>query len=178
MSSKELSVTKINMYIDMIGEEFEPLMNEVSAMESGMRSKLKEQTIEDLGLNVLIEEFETISKQLTKLIEKTKPYLQIGWHYHGGNDNELFCTTTSDLDKIVSTRMQVLRRGPIEEVYNAKKSLENRIRLAGVGEDIRKAFVDLPRTLSALKKQFAALPDPTTAVQASIPLTKAKKGKS
>ena len=154
---KELSVSKINMYLDMVDREFAPLMNEVKAMESTIKQQVKQQAMEDLGLNDLKQELDAIQAQIDEIIARADPYAKLDWSSWDKRFDFKLC---DDFNSIVETRMRVCRKGPIEQTYKALNDAQDAIKLAGVGQDVRNAFDRIPKVLESLKHQFAALPDP------------------
>lgn len=152
MAQKQMGINMIEMYVNMVKEEFEPLMAQLNARETVMRSNMEVEVRKELGIyNMTIKkhklqaELDELNRQL-KEFEDKKHYDKYGY--------------SSRISQVVDAKMAERKNGIRVEIESLRDHMIKRIKLAGLTGDIKQAFDDLPKLIEPLKKKLKELPAP------------------
>ena len=128
--AKMLGVQQIQMYENMIREEFDPLILILTARGDSVRDQIVHEVKEKLGLFKLWVQQTAIREKLNEITARINELTDK--QYHDG-------TYLSRVEKEVAVRMEELNK-PLKEAKGQLALLIKQIRLAGVAEDVKNIF--------------------------------------
>lgn len=148
----KLGITMINMYVDLVNQEFQPLVDQVQHLENLMRTKVEDDVKKELGIYDLWVK----KAQLEMELQQVQDYMN-EWTKNKHRDGEW----TSKLDQAVNAKIASTKNGIAGEVRDAKAKAIKQIKLSGVSGDTEIVFSELPKTLKTLTSKLEkAIPKP------------------
>jgi len=153
--AKSLGPQMIEMYVDMIKQDFDPLITRLKNRTQGLEPKILKQVKIGLGIYQLYQERAALTIRMreikTRLVEFENSRSE--WRDKDGN-------WRSRINKEVSERMVAVNE-PLVEATATRDYLIRQIKLSGIGEDIKATLDAMPGIISDLTKKYASLPDLT-----------------
>jgi DNA-binding transcriptional MerR regulator len=153
--ARPLGPNMIHMYVDMIQQDFLPIITRLKNRTLGIKSKVERQAKIDLGIYELYRERAALEVRMKEIRETLQQYENNSPEWKDASGS-----WRSRLQKEIDDRLQAINQ-PLEEVVATQEGLIRRIRLSGIGEDIKAIFDDMPAMLAELSGKFENLPDLT-----------------
>jgi len=147
MGNTKLGITMIEMYANMIREEFTPILTSLRQNRKEVEEKVRSQILKDWGISALFIEREKLNERLKEInrvlaeYEKPNEYGQLGAGYNGYG---------SKIEFEVVRRMKEIPN-PATTVEERQQGLIKQVKLAGVHEDVKTVFDALRHEMEALK---------------------------
>jgi len=145
--SKNLGINMINMYVQMIEEEFKPLVQELEAQAHGFKEELEIQVKKDFGIYELCAERAAIVKRLEEVQEKLIEYEKERW---------IDDKWENPLKAEVERRLEMSHL-PLHQVKKDQQALIKKIKLCGAIGDIQEVFQKVSETVTWLKANALSL---------------------
>lgn len=146
----QIGIGMIEMYVDLITKDFEPILVELAAYESRLKEQVIEEVRRDMGIADLILQRAELRATLEEL--DTKIARVEGNKYDSNNP----------LDSEVKSRLSKRLNGTSKEVHEVINNLIRRVKLAGVSTEMKNVFEQIPKVLEELKTKVKSLPAPET----------------
>jgi len=138
-----IGIDRINMYINLVNDEFGPLLRAIQADEDKLKEELTREARQELGIYDLHKEKLAIKLRLEEVKKKLDEYEKVKYITGIGH--------TCKLDMLVSDKMDACNNGTNKQIRDARKLMVKRIRLSGISEDIAKVFQDIPKEIKKLE---------------------------
>lgn len=74
--SRQLGITQINMYVDMVTAEFAPVIAILEGRTEGMRPYIQDQVKKDFGIYELLAEKAALEERIRQIEELTESYVE------------------------------------------------------------------------------------------------------
>ena len=148
--SAKLGITMIEMYCDMIKEQFKPITEALDLRDSELEDVCRVQAKKDLGIYDKMMLQAKLSLQLEELKEELASYTSCSYPR---NKNKI--------DRLTEQKMAALKNGFHKKVETSMKDMIYGIRLSGLDNDTKNVFNRLPAVIESLSKELKALPAPT-----------------
>ena len=145
--AKNLGINMINMYSQMIEEEFKPLIHELEAQAHGFKEELEIQVKKDFGIYELYAEKGAIEKRLDEIRAKLADYEREQWI-----DGEWETKLQAEIDRRLEKS-----HIPLHQVKQEQNDLIKKIKLCGAIGDIQEVFNKVSETVSGLKANVLSL---------------------
>lgn len=151
---KMLGIKSVEMYVGMIKDDFDPLINSLVARGAGIEEEVEKQVKIDFGVYKFYQEKAALELRLreinTKLGEfETKTY----------SEDKRY---ESKIDREKRKRVDELN-GPLLESTKVRDDLIRQVKLSGVGDDLKNVFEGLSIVVAELNEKFGDLPALTLA---------------
>lgn len=153
--AKPLGPQMIEMYVDMIKQDFDPLITRLKNRTHGLKPKITKQVKIDLGIYELYQEKAALNVRLDEIKSRLAEFEVTQPEWRDGDGS-----WRSRIDKEVAERMDAVNE-PLTEAITTRGRLIREIKLSGIGEDIKTTFDALPGILKDLAEKFADLPELT-----------------
>jgi len=131
--AKPIGMGKINMYCEMLDDKFKPMEQCCEIAESENTDEVEKQVKIDIGVYDLFAEREAILIRKKEIDNKLEKY-EGSYRY------------TGLIGKEVERRLSQI--SPLQKLKREKENLKNRIKLAGVQDDITALFDEVGDILS------------------------------
>ena len=151
--AKTLGIKQIEMYENMIREDFAPLITILTSRTTGIRDNVGKQVKKDFGVYDLLAEKATLKERIKEIEQKTESLTEQKYH-KAPNGKYVW---TSDLDEEVDRRLEELNE-PLSTAKKAKEEIVREIRLSSVPTDIKTIFTRSEKVIKQLAKEVAKLP--------------------
>ena len=138
-----IGIDRINMYINLVNDEFGPLLRAIQADEDKLKEELTREARQELGIYDLHKEKLAIKLRLEEVKKKLDEYEKVKYITGIGH--------TCKLDMLVSDKMDTHSNGVGKQIKDARQLMVKRIRLSGISEDIAKVFQDIPKEIKKLE---------------------------
>jgi chaperonin cofactor prefoldin len=146
---KPLPIGIIQMYTDMINEAFSPLQSALEGISAHMAAQIRTEVKKDWRIYALYAKKAALKAQISEIRDALKTYEDKTWTREHGYINKI--------DAEVQRRIAMVNE-PMQLIKNTKAELVNRVKLAGVTEDVKQVFSELPKTIESLKDIITTLP--------------------
>jgi len=146
---KGLSLGMIEMYVDLVKKEYEPLISMLKAKSEAMRSKIEIQVKKDFGIYNMLAELEAIDIRREEIKDKLKEFNDNYWSSNGN-----LCKVDQEVNRRVREMFT-----PLAEAEIAQEAALKKIKLMGAGDDVKKIFDNLTEEIRLLTDSFKALPE-------------------
>ena len=143
-----LGITMIEMYCSMVRDDFNPLINILTARTRGVEHKVEIQVKKDFGVYDLFmkkAELELALKEVKAKLDSVE-----GNDYRGGK-------WVNKIQFEVERRLDLINE-PLKEVQRQRDSMVRDIKMSGVGQDIKGVFEGMPTIIQELVEKFGNLP--------------------
>ena len=152
MAKKQISMTQLKMYEEMIRTDFAPVLGAIKTHEQVAREIAKFEVQKEHGILDLKMKLKELELARDEVKERIQTFTE---RKHQGDGKY-----ESDMEQLVDARMAENINGPVGEVRATYDLMIRRIRLAGVTGDVASIFEGLPETVANLSRQVARLPKP------------------
>lgn len=146
---KGLSLGMIEMYVDLVKKEYEPLISMLKAKSEAMKSKIEIQVKKDFGIYNMLAELEAIDIRREEIKDKLKEFNNNYWSSSGN-----LCKVDQEVNRRVREMFT-----PLAEAEIAQEAALKKIKLMGAGDDVKKIFDNLTEEIRLLTDSFKALPE-------------------
>jgi len=151
--AKTLGIKQIEMYENMIKEDFAPLITILTSRTTGIEDKVEKQVKKDLGVYDLLAEKAALEERIKEIEQKTKSLT--GKNFHKEANGRFI--STSELTEEIDRRLEELNE-PLSTAKKAKNEIIREIRLSSVPTDIKTIFTRSGKIIKQLAKEIAKLP--------------------
>jgi len=151
--AKTLGIKQIEMYENMIKEDFAPLITILTSRTTGIEDKVEKQVKKDLGVYDLLAEKAALEERIKEIEQKTKSLT--GKNFHKEANGRFI--STSELTEEIDRRLEELNE-PLSTAKKAKNEIIREIRLSSVPTDIKTIFTRSGKIIKQLTKEIAKLP--------------------
>ena len=138
-----IGIDRINMYINLVDDEFGPLLRAIQADEAELKETLTREARQELGIYDLHKEKLALKLRLEEVEKKLDEYEEVEYITGIGH--------TCKLDILVRDKMDACSNGTNKQIRDARQLIIKRIRLSGISEDIAKVFQDIPKEIKKLE---------------------------
>jgi len=152
--AKQLGIGMIEMYTEIVREEFAPIMASLNARRSVEIANTEVEARKELGIyNLTVKklklkaELDEVTRQLKSYEDSTYTKLPNGTY-----------RTQSRIDLLVNAKMAERKNGLLKEAESVQNELIKRIKLSGVTSDVKLVFEDLAKQIEPLNKKLKKLP--------------------
>jgi len=140
-----LTKFELEMYMEMVAEEFGPILRMIDAAEATKKEQITRDVRIDLGVYKLYSERLQLKERLDEINSQlkdfeTKRHSPLGFK--------------SMIDEMVEDRMRSATNGVGQQIRELKDAAIKKIRLAGCSVPITNVFNDLPKKVEELGRQF------------------------
>lgn len=146
---KGLSLGMIEMYIELVKKEYEPLINMLKAKSEAMKSHIEIQVKKDFGIYDLLAEYEAIEIRREEIKDKLADFNNNYW-----SNSKNLCK----VDREVERRLREMFT-PLVEAEIAQENALKKIKLMGAGDDVKKIFENLTEEIKLMSESYKILPE-------------------
>jgi hypothetical protein len=148
--SRQLGITQINMYVDMVNAEFAPIISALENRTGSLRTSICEQVKKDLGVYDLLAEKAALEERIKEIEEQTQKFTKNEYdaqvsHYR------------SKIDAEVEKRIEFLNR-PLGEAKARRDGIIKRIKLSSAVPEIRTMFEEIGKEVAKITEDARSLP--------------------
>lgn len=147
----KLSIKMIEMYTNMINEQFQPLFTQLNNREIQIKKKVETEVKKELGIYKLYVRFEELKLEMAEIKRQLK-----GWEETVYDSNTM--RRESPIDSMVRERMDKIQNGYKKKLTQVRDELIFAIKLSGVDDTVKETFARLPRMVAKLTKEAKKLP--------------------
>ena len=166
--SKQIGVQMIDMYCNMIKDQFQPIIDILNHREKLLQKNLEIEARKELGIYDLY-----VKKAKLKLeLDEIKRQLD-GWE---SRDRHPDGTYGTPVEHLVQVKLTSLRSPIRKEVDEILQKLIYKIKLSGLNADAKEVFTDLPNIIKELSDKLSSQATITSVGQAKQIASKIKKG--
>jgi len=148
----KIGITTINMYCDMVKEQFAPILSELRSRNAELRSKIEIEVKKELGIYDLYVKEAQLKVQLAEIARQLK-----GWetksHTPSGHVNPI--------EEKVKVIINKSKDGLMKDVEKEMYEMMYAIKLSGIDSNIKTVFDKLPEIIKKFTEKIAKLPPPT-----------------
>lgn len=138
---KGLSMGMIQMYIGLIEDEYEPLINMLQAKTEAVKPDIEKQVKVDMGIYDLLMEKTAVETRLSEIKKKLSDL--VGSYYD----------TTSCVQSEINKRLLDMNM-PLKQAMASKEAALKKIKLMGAGDDVKQIFETLASEVALMAKEF------------------------
>lgn len=144
MSKPKINITTINMFIDMMHKKFSPLMQEAEVMDSVLKSKIREEAIDELGIRGKLEKKAALELALKEIKAELDGIF---------TDGPAYRSRPGKLDKLIDARME--QQGMTCKIREEREAVCDKIRMSILTDDMRDALLNVDETIKQLQAQVS-----------------------
>lgn len=148
--SRQLGITQINMYVDMVKAEFAPVIAILEGRTEGMKPYIGEQVKKELGIYELLAEKAALEERISQIEKLTESYVKQKYDIEVGGYR---CR----LDAEVQKRIELLNR-PLAEAKATRDAIIKQIKLASAVPEVKSMFEEIGNEVAKLAEKAKALP--------------------
>ena len=142
--AKTLSKSMIDMYVDMVNQDLQPLIELAqNRVTSPVLREIEIQVKKDFGVYALYEEKAALQLRLREIDNKLTDYEGSQW-------------CKGKVAEEVQKRQEILNT-PMEEIRRVQREITRKIKLTGVATDVSDAFSELPKEIKRLETKIKKL---------------------
>ncbi len=120
--SRQLGITQINMYVDMVKAEFAPVIAVLEGRTEGMKPYISEEVKKDFGIYELLAEKAALEERISQIEKLTESYVTQKYDIQVAGYR-------CKLDAEVQKRIELLNR-PLAEAKATRDAIIKQIKLA------------------------------------------------
>lgn len=150
MGSKGLGITMINMYCDMIDNEFSPIIAMLEARTSGIKPVITRRVKKELGIYDLLAKKAALEEEIEEIKRQLESQTRDRW-------NERLHSWSNVVDAEVERRLEELNE-PLGEATRMMESLKKTIKLSTAPVQVAALFERLSEEMKGLKDKYSMLP--------------------
>ena len=148
----KIGITTINMYCDMVKEQFAPILSELRSRNAELRSKIEIEVKKELGIYDLYVKEAQLKVQLAEIARQLK-----GWQTQSHTPSGYL----NPIEEKVKVIMNKSKNGLMKDVEKEMYKMMYAIKLSGIDSNIKTVFDKLPEIIKKFTEKIAKLPPPT-----------------
>jgi Mg2+ and Co2+ transporter CorA len=148
--SRQLGITQINMYVDMVTAEFAPVITALEGRTESIRAVICEQVKMDLGIYELLAEKAALEERINEIEERTAKYTKNEYDPHALMYR---CRIDAEIEK----RIELLNQ-PLGEAKARRDSIIKQIRLSSAVPEVRAMFEEIGKEVTKIAETVRSLP--------------------
>ena len=152
--AKALGIKQIEMYENMIEEDFAPLITILRSRTMGIRGSVEKQVKKDFGVYDLLAEKAALTERIVEIEKQTKKLTETRGHHNTTSGKWEYI---SEIDKEVNRKLEELNE-PLSTARKSKDEVVRGIRLSSIPTDIKTLFTRSEKILKQLNKEAKKLP--------------------
>ena len=142
----KMGITMIEMYCDMVRQQFESITDTLNARNLVLQEKCKTQAKKDLGIYTKLAKLAKLNLEAQELEHELKAYTES--YYLGGKRYD------SKVDQLTKEYMSQVQNGIHKKVHHTMNDMIFKIKLSGLDGDTREIFEKLPGVVKELSKEI------------------------
>lgn len=148
--SRQLGITQINMYVDMVKAEFAPVIAILEGRTEGMKPYIGEQVKKDFGIYELLAEKAALEERISQIEKLTESYTKKNYDIQIGGYR---CRLDAEIDK----QIELLNR-PLAEAKATRDAIIKQIKLASAVPEVKSMFEEIGNEVAKLTEKAKTLP--------------------
>jgi hypothetical protein len=149
MKQQQMSLKMIEMYIDLIKDEFAPLFDFYRVQNQNLREEVKNQVRKDLGIYKTVLELSALEKKVGELKMKVDEWE--GKTYVNGEH-------ISKIEIEVRRRMREDENNPLVKIEEKMNGIIKGVKLAGCASEVRETFKEIAKFVASEQSRIKSLP--------------------
>jgi len=148
--SRQLGITQINMYVDMVTAEFAPVIAILEGRTEGVKPYIGEQVKKEFGIYELLAERAALEERIRQIENLTESYTKKNYDIQVGGYR-------CKLDAEVEKRIELLNR-PLAETKATRDAIIKQIKLASAVPEVKSMFEEIGNEVTRLAEKAKSLP--------------------
>ncbi len=148
--SRQLGITQINMYVDMVQAEFAPVISVLEGRTGSIKPSICEQVKKDFGIYELLAEKAALEERINEIEEQTGKYTKNEYDAQVGHYR-------TKIEAEVEKRIELLNK-PLGEAKARRDGIIKRIKLSSAVPEIRTMFEEIGKEVEKITEDVRSLP--------------------